>query len=103
MPFGRAEILDQGARFKRRADVGENLLRIFVHRVPVDAAFAHRLPTHVDILGRRNLVKHGGFLVDGGDPGAAGRMRVFEDQFGATHLNLPFFRVIDAGEDLDQR
>ncbi len=83
---------------------GEQRLGFRPHRPPVDpAAAAMRRVAEEDVLGDGEFREQQQLLVNGRDPGALGVLRRGETHGAPVDQDLAAVRLIDAGDDLDQR
>ena len=104
MLLRHAEILEQGAGVEVGVQALQHMARAGPHLEPVDApAKRQRHVAHEDVLGDAELVEHHGFLVDRRYAGGPGVARSVAGERLAGDENLAFVRLVDAGEDLDQR
>ena len=83
---------------------GEQRLGLRPHGAPVDpAAAGARRMAEEDVLGDGEFGKEQQLLIDGRDPGALGFLGRGEARRAPVDQDLAGVRLIDAGDDLDQR
>jgi hypothetical protein len=98
------EGLQRAADVHAYAVVAQSLVRLTVHTGEVDeAAAVLRLAAQEEIAGHAHQRDEVDLLVDGGDPGVLGGEWGGERHRLALIGEFAFVRVVDAGENLDQR
>jgi hypothetical protein len=105
MLVGDAEIAQAGAGVDmRRAHRVEHFARLGAHGAPVDQAeTVLRRVAEENVFGNRQIVEQYRFLVDRRDAVAERGMRRRQRDRFAIDADLALVRLVDAGQDLDQR
>ena len=104
MLVGNAEVAQPDGRVDIGTDTAQQFASVVVELGPVDQAEATTWGmAEKDVFGNRQLIEQHGFLMDRRDTGMGGGHGRREMGFFAINPDRATIRLIDAGEDLDER